>query len=577
MAEPFSIAAGALGLGQQCASVIGRIYNFITSADVIDETLSDLVVHIRSLSAVFQTIGETLQISELINPHTPSHLENQYWQNVLQTMEDCTGTLDRLDRILAEVRGEVGQGASRRRSQIKFELRERGIDFCRRQIDGYCQTMQLSLQLLSLYYSLSDMAKIIRSSLWRVGSRVDTAFATEAPNGNIAASNCDAPNATGPQATSNRTPANAEMSSNIEALESLVNRLMCFVRSHRINSKSHEPNTENNNRVMINIERVAASARSIIFQNDDVEAQSQSEVESEEPEQDNLTSCPVETHTAATSIGGRLNLPGPEDPEADIELDIIKSLREIAASLLQENRYAEAKEHFLRVQIRSDGKLGNQYEWKDDTIMSIALINCRLRKWSEVKETLDTRFEGRDNVLQSLTMEYFMEGKLDEAVDILKKEEQFEGRDEIIRRIAEDLCRQKKWVEAVKFTQLKFIGREGSLEVVAAGFQQTGMWAEATSILKELLDLQIPRSLEYSVETMHTLANSYLHQKDFMNAEEWCKDTQLVRIKTVGRKHVLFYHTLNLRARIARQQGDLEQADSLRLLIPLNMREGTFT
>ena len=328
---------------------------------------------------------------------------------------------------------------------------------------------------------------------------------------------------------------------------------------------------------MINIERVAASARSIIFQTDDTETASQSEVGSTELELEDLTSSPAATYTVATSITDRLNLPVLDDPETDIELEIIELLRESAASLLRENRYAEAKEHFLRAQIRSDGKYGNQYEWKDHTIKSIALINCRLHRWSEVEEALSTRFEGRDEVLRSLTQEYSVEGKLDEAVEVLNREKEFEGRDETIRRIAEDLCRQKKWAEAVKFTQLKFVGREGPLEVVAAGFQQTGMWAKATSILKELLDLQIPRSLSSSTETMHALANSYLHQKDFMNAVEWCKDTQLLRIRTVGRKHILFYQTLNLRARIARQRGDSEEADSLRLLIPPHILEGTFT
>jgi len=153
MAEPFSIATASVSLGQQCAKAVISIHQFITSTKVIDHTLSGLATSIGSLSAVFQTIGETSKVAESVNPHTPTPLEKQYWQNVLQTMGDCTRTLQQLEGILAEVQREDGQLFRRARSQINFELRGKGIDFCRRQINGYCQTMNLSLHLLSLYDS----------------------------------------------------------------------------------------------------------------------------------------------------------------------------------------------------------------------------------------------------------------------------------------------------------------------------------------------------------------------------------------------------------------------------------------
>jgi hypothetical protein len=156
MVEPFSLVTTALSLGQQCATLVGRIHGFIRSAHIIDTTLNDLARQIGSLSAIFQTIGETFKICESFSPHMSSPLESEYWKHVLNTMEDCTRTLQQLDTILAEVRGPEDRRFGRTFTQLRYELREKGIDFCRRQIDGYCQTMNISLQLLSLYdpYSL---------------------------------------------------------------------------------------------------------------------------------------------------------------------------------------------------------------------------------------------------------------------------------------------------------------------------------------------------------------------------------------------------------------------------------------
>jgi tetratricopeptide (TPR) repeat protein len=386
----------------------------------------------------------------------------------------------------------------------------------------------------------------------------------------------DMPTAIETSITSEGIVADAEMSKNLATVESLVKQLMHFIHIQRSRSAPDEPNAENNNRVLINMGHVVASARSIISQIDDADVASQSDAPLSEPELEDEGQSPAATYTVATSITDRIHLPPSDDPEPDIELEIIERLRETASALLQQNRYAEAKAHFLRVQTRSETKYGNEYEWKDHTIKSIAIIDCRLHKWSDVDDALTRRFQGRDEVLRSLTLEYFVDGRLDEAVRVLSAEEEFDQRDETIRRIAEDLCRQKKWAEAVKFTQLKFAGREGPLEVVAAGFQQTGMWTKALSVLKDLLDLQMLRNPESSIETVHSIANSYLNQGDCMSAADWCRDAQQLRLRTVGRQHLLFYHTLNLHARIARHHGDLEEADSQRLLLPPNIRDGMF-
>jgi hypothetical protein len=152
MLEPHSITATSLDLRQLSINVVLNIYEFFKSTKAVDSTLSSLATQIGSLSSVLQTISETAKIAAAISPHASGPLElTQYWENVMQTMDDCTQTLKTLEEILTEVRGEKGQILERTRSQILWQLRGKGIDFCKNQIEGYCQTMQLSLQLLSLY------------------------------------------------------------------------------------------------------------------------------------------------------------------------------------------------------------------------------------------------------------------------------------------------------------------------------------------------------------------------------------------------------------------------------------------
>ena len=277
----------------------------------------------------------------------------------------------------------------------------------------------------------------------------------------------------------------------------------------------------------------------------------------------------AEIQTIPTSIADGVNS---LDENVDYELWIIEQLRHRATEKLNEKNYAEAKSKLEDVLKRSERKYGNIYEWKDDIIRKLALCQCYMHRWTEAEEIIATEFSGRDEVLRILAKEYCDEGRTNEALRILERK--FEGRDEMIARIVEDLCLKKKWETAVKFARVDFVGRERPLEIVAAGCQQSSMWVHAANIWREVLNCKIARQAS-TAETLHALANAHLHQKSLSEAGDWCQDAIKKRIATVGKAHILFYHTMNLLARIHLAEGNPEEAKAVRLLVPEEFLNGS--
>ena len=235
-------------------------------------------------------------------------------------------------------------------------------------------------------------------------------------NGNTAA--------TGDSTNANRDTADTELSNNVEKLNHIVKMLMRFIHQQRkALTIAYEPTYKNNNHVIANIEKCASSAQSIVFAIDGTELRSDSEdisIDEEHtgPNRAGKWSPALTLQTRGTSITELFNS-AHDDSKTDIKLDIIQRLRDTANQLWKENRYTEAKTSFKLVLRRSERKYGNEFKWKDDTIKSLAIINCTLHQWNDVEESIKFQFVGREEVIRALTREYAVEGRLNEAVRIL--------------------------------------------------------------------------------------------------------------------------------------------------------------
>ena len=161
--DPISIIAASATLVRLCATTSGYIFTFVTNANNVDTAITTLGVEVNSLSQVLSSIHDSFSDSSLANAALSSQTghEAQHWRNVQRSMDDCKGTLENLVRVLENVRRGSGGFLARARSQISFKMSSAEIASLKQQIAAYRQTMQLSLQLITVYASLSAAAYCI--------------------------------------------------------------------------------------------------------------------------------------------------------------------------------------------------------------------------------------------------------------------------------------------------------------------------------------------------------------------------------------------------------------------------------
>jgi hypothetical protein len=159
--DPISIIAASATLVRLCATTSGYIFTFVTNANNVDTAITTLGVEVTSLSQVLSSIHDSFSDSSLANAALSSQTghEAQHWINVQRSMDDCKDTLENLVRVLENVRrGSGGFLARALRSQISFKMSSAEIASLKQQIAAYRQTMQLSLQLITVHTSLSAAA-----------------------------------------------------------------------------------------------------------------------------------------------------------------------------------------------------------------------------------------------------------------------------------------------------------------------------------------------------------------------------------------------------------------------------------
>jgi hypothetical protein len=151
--DPISITAASATLIRLCATTAGYILNI----RAVDTAITTLRVEVECLSQVLSSINDSLSDNTLATAAFRSQTghEAQHWRNVKRSMDDCKNTLENLIRILENVRRSNGGILSRARSQISLGMSSAQIASLKQQIAAYRQTMQLSLQIITVYASIS--------------------------------------------------------------------------------------------------------------------------------------------------------------------------------------------------------------------------------------------------------------------------------------------------------------------------------------------------------------------------------------------------------------------------------------
>jgi len=141
-----------VGTAVSAVKVALQIKKYFDEIQEVDDRIQDIVLELDSLAEVLESISKcTIDTSE-------SLFGLDRHRQVLVTtrlMEKCTNTLERLRRIVERICQNTLNNPFLRRSKMKLELDNRSDDInrCREQITGCRQTLQLSLQAITLYVS----------------------------------------------------------------------------------------------------------------------------------------------------------------------------------------------------------------------------------------------------------------------------------------------------------------------------------------------------------------------------------------------------------------------------------------
>jgi hypothetical protein len=152
--DPISIGTAAAGLVRICVKLSGQLFTFVNRVRTVDESIKTLQFEIDSLSSALSSIklsfDDPLLVEAIVN--TQARHERRHWQNVRQSLDHCLNTLTRLERILDDVESCEGQFLVSTRRRVRMDMRSAEMVLLKEQIASCRRTLQLSLQLITVYY-----------------------------------------------------------------------------------------------------------------------------------------------------------------------------------------------------------------------------------------------------------------------------------------------------------------------------------------------------------------------------------------------------------------------------------------
>lgn len=152
--DPISIGTAAAGLVGICVKLSGQLFTFVRRVRMVDESIKTLQFEIESLSSALSSIklsfDDPLLAEAIVN--TQARHERRHWQNVRQSLDHCLNTLTRLETILDDVESCEGQFLVGARRRVRMDMRSAEMVLLKEQIASCRRTLQLSLQLITVYY-----------------------------------------------------------------------------------------------------------------------------------------------------------------------------------------------------------------------------------------------------------------------------------------------------------------------------------------------------------------------------------------------------------------------------------------
>ena len=187
--------------------------------------------------------------------------------------------------------------------------------------------------------------------------------------------------------------------------------------------------------------------------------------------------------------------------------DFLHFLRTTATDAFDAKDYKNAREKWLRLIDKSMTMYGVKFPGRS-TALRMLLISClKLNIWAEANKYMLEEFDGRDQVIEELAMEFYTHGK---------------------RNDARKLCLGRR-----------FEGKSKIMELLYTSYIQDKRWSDAKIMLLELLELTKDKTLKTGLE--HSLAEVYVELKQYSEAKDSCLRAYQARATTEGKGTVLYY------------------------------------
>jgi hypothetical protein len=148
--DPLSITAASVGLVTFCGQIIRILSQFVDDSKGVDNTVNGFSDEIAALARVLNSISISFRDPVVSSLTALTGHEGQHWRDVQRSLGDCHLSLDRLAKILEKLKADEKNVFRRARKQFKLNMRSGEIACLRRQILSFTQTMQISLQMISL-------------------------------------------------------------------------------------------------------------------------------------------------------------------------------------------------------------------------------------------------------------------------------------------------------------------------------------------------------------------------------------------------------------------------------------------
>ena len=155
--DPMSIIGGVASVAQvaaTCAKAIQVVARFVSDSKNVDSTLNDFHNEIVDLSTTLDMI-ENAELHLKAERQQPD-FEHEHWGYIGILRQRCRGTLLQLYDMLCKVEKANRPGFVRKQvTQAMLDLKLPAISALRAHINSYKQTLQISLQTITLYVSYS--------------------------------------------------------------------------------------------------------------------------------------------------------------------------------------------------------------------------------------------------------------------------------------------------------------------------------------------------------------------------------------------------------------------------------------